>query len=205
MNTVNITLIPRDQLARYSSLLSSWRISSFRDFPYLYEGNAEYEQEYLNGFCVNPRSVMFAAYCNDETIALLSALPLESSFEIIRETGALSALCGIPCDEIFYIGEVIVHPEYQGRGIARMLMKEAEDYAAKQGYGASCFLTVVRDPHDPRRLAQYYDPDLIWSRLGYTLTTITTSFDWPTRQLDGTVGTMAHELVYWFKPLFSIS
>lgn len=201
MDTVNITHIPREQLAHYSSLLSSWRISSFRDFPYLYEGNAEYEEEYLNGFCANSRSVMFRAYCNAETIALLSGLPLESSFEIIQETAALSALCEVPCHDMFYISEVIVHPEYQGRGLARTLMKQAEEYAATQGYRAACFLTVVRDNHDPRKPAYYYDPDLIWSRFGYTRTTITTSFDWPTRQLDGTVRNTAHELVYWFKPL----
>ncbi|WP_430403031.1 hypothetical protein [Fluviicola sp.] len=42
--------------------LGQLRIAVFHDFPYLYEGSLEYEQDYLYGYTQNPLSIAFGVF-----------------------------------------------------------------------------------------------------------------------------------------------
>ena len=56
--------------------LAELRIEVFRDFPYLYEGNREYERRYLDRYAQSDRSVFVLALEFNRLVGAATALPL---------------------------------------------------------------------------------------------------------------------------------
>ena len=67
------------------------RISVFREFPYLYEGDPAAEQEYLTGYADCPGSVFVLAESQGRVVGVSTGLPA-SGFG----SSAISAIKGAP-------------------------------------------------------------------------------------------------------------
>lgn len=197
---IDVEIINGEELPSFVDLLMEWRLSYFREFPYLYEGSREYEERYLSGFVSHHESILVVAR-EDKVCGLLSALPLLSEFEIAAEVDSLCAALNVPASEVFYIGEVVVDKECRGTGVARRLIAEAERHAVSHSYRACCLLSVVREEDHPLRPQNYRSSDDVWRKLGYVRSSVITQFEWPTIQSDGKVRNMSNDMRYWVKQL----
>ena len=55
--------------------LARLRISIFRDWPYLYEGSAEYEANYLSRYSNTPDALVIGAYDGGRLVGASTATP----------------------------------------------------------------------------------------------------------------------------------
>ena len=56
--------------------LSALRLAVFREWPYLYVGNAESESDYLKTFATAPDAIVVSAYDGSRIIGAATAAPL---------------------------------------------------------------------------------------------------------------------------------
>jgi len=177
--------------------LARLRITVFREFPYLYDGTSEYEQQYLKTYLECPDSVVVLALDGARVVGASTGLPLEA------ETGEFKRpflAAGMDPARIFYCGESVLLADYRGRGIYREFFAGRERHARDLGRFERMVLCAVDRPADhPRRPPGYEPLDAIWRRFGYSRRAdLVTSFEW--KDLDEAVAS-EKRMVFWEKLL----
>jgi GNAT superfamily N-acetyltransferase len=173
--------------------LAKLRIAVFRDFPYLYEGTLEYEQDYLKTYAASERAFLFAAFKGDQMVGATTCIPLTDETE---EVQAPFLAAGIPLSEVFYFGESILLPEYRGLGLGHRFFDAREAHAAKFGtYQLTSFCAVDRPADHPLRPSGYRPLDDFWMKRGYKKApSLTTQFSWPDL---GEPASTPKTMIYW--------
>ena len=198
---VTVKLLKGKEARQYFNDLASFRLEYFREYPYLYEGSLEYEKKYLESYFNNENSILLVALDNNKIIALSTAIPLLSEYNIlegVKET--FSNMC-LKLEDFYYFGEIIVLPEYRKKGIASLLYNKQEEYAKTLGYRGVCLLVVLREQDHVLKPIDYEDSDQIWIHLGYRKTSAYSYFEWPTIQPCGGSQNMSNKMVWWTKML----
>lgn len=144
--------------------LAKLRISIFKEYPYLYEGDLDYEYKYLNTYVKCPESVIVIAFDNDAVVGASSSIPLE--FETIEFQKPFLEN-NINVKDVFYFGESVLRHEYRGRKIYRQFFTQREEAAKEYGSKIAAFAAVERMPNDPRKPKDYQPLDDIWHYFGY--------------------------------------
>jgi GNAT superfamily N-acetyltransferase len=141
------------------------RIAVFRDWPYLYDGDFAYEQDYLRAYARSPDSVFVLALDGDAVVGASTGLPLaDDTVEFQRPF--LDA--GRRVDDVFYFGESVLLPQYRGQGLGHRFFDEREAHARSLGrFAWTGFCAVDRDPADPRRPAGHRGNEAFWTKRGY--------------------------------------
>lgn len=166
-----------DALKQYIPELASLRIEVFRDFPYLYDGDTEYEARYLQTYIQCPESVIVLAFDGDKVVGASTGIPLKFETEEVK---APFIKAGLNIDEIFYCGESVLISKYRGQGAGIAFFDHREAHARELGgYRYSCFCGVQRPDDHPRRPAGYKPLDNFWRKRGYEKhPELHTTFSW---------------------------
>ena len=134
------------ELEPWIDTLGGLRIAVFREFPYLYEGDLKYEREYLRGYLDCPRSlVVFAQDASGRTIGATTCMPMAEESEGFR--GPFER-AGVPTDDVLYLGESIVLPEFRGGGLGGEFFARREAHARRLGLTTTAFCAVDRPADD---------------------------------------------------------
>lgn len=177
--------------------LAALRIAVFRDWPYLYDGDAEYEARYLEIYLQTPRSIAVLAFDDGRVVGASTGLPLADESEaFIAPFSATS----IDPQEVFYCGESVLLPQYRGRGIGHRFFDEREAHARSYGeYAWTAFCAVDRDACHPRRPAFHRGNEAFWHKRGYRpRPELRAHLPW--REV-GQRGNVDHTLTFWLRPL----
>ncbi|GAB3164380.1 GNAT family N-acetyltransferase [Telluribacter humicola] len=158
--------------------LAELRIAVFRDFPYLYEGSAEYEKTYLQTYVKSEQSMLFGVYDGAKMVGATTCLPLRDE---MPELQAPFIESGYDLDRIIYFGESLLLPEYRGLGLGHRFFDEREAHAQRLAlYRTTCFCAVERDEHHPDRPVSYRSNDSFWQKRGYRkVPSLQATLDWP--------------------------
>lgn len=161
MDAWMLTEVRGGEAERFVDGLASLRIRVFRDFPYLYDGDMNYERRYLRTYFSSPRSFVALCHRDGELVGASTAIPLgdeEEGFQRpFRERG-------IAPESVCYYGESVLLPELRGQGIGRAFMRARERYARSlPGVTHAAFCAVVR-AHAP---AGYRPLDPFWEATGF--------------------------------------
>ncbi len=188
------------ELERHIPALAELRISVFQEFPYLYDGDADYEARYLETYRQARGSVVIIVLDGERVVGASTALPMaEESDEV---TAPFLAHSYDP-ERIFYLGESVLLPAYRGRGLGVRFFEERERHAqrlcAEQGYAFDwyAFCAVQRAPDDQRRPPDHVPLDRFWQKRGYQRhPELSTRFSW--REL-GEDEESAKPMLFWLK------
>ena len=152
------------------------RITVFRAFPYLYDGDLAYERDYLRAY-LSPDAVVAVALDADGAIVGASTgAPMEDH---AGDFGAAFADRPEPLDQIFYCAESVLLPEYRGTGIGHAFFDAREDHARRIGRRYAAFCSVIRPADHPERPADYRPLDGFWRKRGYApLPGVIARFGW---------------------------
>ena len=162
---VTIKRYSGEQLRQYIPALAELRIRVFREFPYLYDGNTDYEMQYLKTYTDTADSVIVLALDGTQVVGASTALPMVCETDEFRQPFIEA---GFNTDEVFYCGESVLLPEYRGQGIGVVFFEEREAHAkALGGFRYSCFCAVQRPDDHPRRSVDYVPLDAFWRKRGY--------------------------------------
>ena len=152
------------------------RMAVFRDWPYLYDGDAAYERRYLEPYRTSPRAVIVGAFDGARLVGAATGSPLEDHKD---DFAAAFAGTGLDLSTIFYCAESVLLPGYRGQGIGHRFFEQREDHARALGFARSAFCGVVRPEDHPARPADYAPLDPFWRKRGYApLPGVVARFSW---------------------------
>ena len=176
--------------------LARLRVTVFRDFPYLYEGSAEYEEKYLAKYIDLPDGTIVVARDGQEIVGASTALPLTKAGKAEQKPFRDA---GIDLHSVYYFGESVLLSAYRGRGVGVAFFNAREVRARALGFRTAAFCAVERPTDHPRRPHDYVPLDEFWMKRGYTRRPeLRTSFSW--QDLDETRET-SKPMVFWTRNL----
>jgi GNAT superfamily N-acetyltransferase len=176
MCPLDVRIIEKQDLETVIPELAELRISVFRDFPYLYDGDIAYEQNYLQAYRQSEQAVIIGAYEDTRLVGAATGTPLADHHDEFAE-----AFSGSPIDisKTFYCAESVLLPQWRGRGIGHRFFDEREAFAMAQGFTHCCFCAVKRPDNHPAQPAGYSPLDAFWKNRGYEKADgITAMFSW---------------------------
>ncbi|MDO9423607.1 MAG: GNAT family N-acetyltransferase [Methylobacter sp.] len=152
-------------LEQFIPELARLRIEVFRDFPYLYDGNIDYEKKYLQTYIDCPESVIVIAFDGDTVVGASTAIPMKYETDELKKPFIEQ---GYNLDEVFYCSESVLDKDYRGLGIGVKFFEQREAHAEELGgFKHICFCCVERPADHPRRPADYMPLDQFWNKRGY--------------------------------------
>lgn len=126
-NPLTIRRVRGADLDRHIPDLARLRITVFRDWPYLYDGDPDYEARYLATYSRAAGSVVVLAEDAGRVVGAATAVPLAAE---TPEVQAPFIAAGMDPGGVFYLGESVLLPAYRGRGIGVRFLAEREAHAA---------------------------------------------------------------------------
>jgi hypothetical protein len=177
--------------------LARLRIAVFREYPYLYDGSADYEAQYLRTYTASAGAVAVLALHDTAVVGASTGIPLAHESESF--TRPFAAL-GIDPQHVFYCGESVLLAAYRGHGLYREFFAAREQHArALGGFTHMTFCAVQRPENHPLRPAAWAPLDPVWSHFGYAPEPrLRTSYAW--KDIDQNAGTQ-HPMQFWLKSI----
>ena len=174
--------------------LAKLRITVFAAYPYLYDGDAAYEAEYLAEYAAAADAVLVAAFDGARIVGAATAAPMIHQKAEFREPFAAR---GLDVDRLFYFGESVLLPEYRGHGIGHAFFDHREAQARACGATAACFAAVIRPSDHPLKPAGYVPHDAFWTKRGYAVVPgLVTELAWKEH---GEEGESLKAMQYWLR------
>jgi GNAT superfamily N-acetyltransferase len=185
------------KIADHLEDLAQLRIEIFREFPYLYQGDEDYERQYLQTYIQSPRSTCTLVYDGVLLVGATTGLPLADEIPEVRKPFGDA---GYDLSKIFYCGESVLKKSHRGRGIYKHLFRAREEHAKSLGgFDIASFCCVQRPADHPLRPADYTPLNDIWTRFGYREhPELETDFDW--NDIDQPEPTKKR-MRFWLKPI----
>lgn len=190
------TLTDPEERSAAIPALSGLRIRIFRGWPYLYDGSLDYEAEYLAEFMREPGSVLVVAQDGDAIVGAATASPMagqKPEFQLPLQRQ------GLDVAGIFYFGESVLLPAYQGQGIGHRFFDAREAAARAAGAVQTAFCAVIRPDDHPMRPAAPRDLHPFWRARSYApVPGLTGTLIW---QDVGDAVESAHLMQFWMRDL----
>lgn len=172
------------------------RIEVFRAFPYLYDGDAAYEERYLRPYIDSPDAIVVGAWDGDDLVGAATGTPMEDHAD---EFGTPFTAAGYDLKTIFYCAESVLLPGYRGQGIGHAFFDHREAQARSLNRTHVTFCAVARPNDHPARPNRYQPLDPFWRKRGYApLDRITTTFGW--KDIGETAETQK-QMQFWMRSL----
>jgi ribosomal protein S18 acetylase RimI-like enzyme len=195
---VHYEIVSGQEVSPYIDDLANLRMNVFAEYPYLYEGKLEYERPYLNQYVVSQNSIIALAKIDSRVIGFVSGVPIAESFD--QDSKNLFSGKEISVETIFYLGEIVIEPEYRYGSIGNKLYELFERQVRSSGaYTTIMGCMVVRDEDDPKRPSNYVALDKIIEKRGAVkCPDLIERRDWPE---SGQEDFIPHLMQYWAKEL----
>jgi len=140
------------------------RIAVFRDWPYLYDGDLDYERRYLAAYRDSPGAILVGAFDGARLVGAATGTPMEDHAE---DFAAAFDGTGLALGDIFYCAESVLLPAYRGQRVGHRFFDLRETHARALGRRCCAFCGVVRPDDHPLRPAAYRPLDGFWRKRGY--------------------------------------
>ncbi|MEZ5887498.1 MAG: GNAT family N-acetyltransferase [Paracoccaceae bacterium] len=194
--SVEVHVLTKEAFAAALDDVARLRITVFRDWPYLYDGDLEYERKYLAAYLQSRDSLVVGAFDGTRLVGVSTAAPMEDHAE---ELGAPLLALGYRLEEVYYCAESVLLPDYRGRGIGHAFFDAREAKARALGRKYMAFCSVTRPDDHPMRPATFRTNDAFWQGRGYApLPGVFAEYAW--RDI-GAGEETRKELQVWFRAL----
>lgn len=193
---IKVIRLSGEALLPYLPAAARLRMEVFREFPYLYDGDEEYERNYLSSYAQSAECVIVLAIKNGgQVVGISTGLPLAHADPAFRKPFEAA---GWDTSEIFYFGESVLAQSERGQGIGRAFFRERQNHAAALGYRVTTFCAVERPPDHPLKPNDYRGNEEWWTRLGYRKSPdLAAELEW--RQVDTGPHESHNKLIFWIK------
>ena len=162
--TLQIAPAPLADIPGLLPELARLRIEVFREWPYLYDGDAAYEERYLSAYAESPDALIVTARDGDRLVGAATGTPLRDHDP---EFAAPLIAAGFDPSDVFYCAESVLLPSYRGQGAGHAFFDHREAHARAGGFTFAAFCAVVRPDDHPSRPADYRPLNAFWAKRGY--------------------------------------
>jgi GNAT superfamily N-acetyltransferase len=171
-----VRALERGELEARLDDLAALRIAVFRDWPYLYDGDMDYERRYLRPYLDSADSVVAGALDGERLVGAATGAPLEDHAD---DFVAAFDGTGLALSDIYYCAESVLLPEYRGQGIGHRFFDIREAKAREIGRKHVAFCAVQRPADHPLRPPGHRQLDGFWQGRGYApLPGVVARFSW---------------------------
>ena len=171
------------------------RIEVFRDWPYLYDGDLDYERRYLADYAQGD-TILVGAFDGDRMVGAATGMPMAQHAD---DFAASFDGSGIDLSAIFYCAESLILPQWRGQGAGHVFFDRREAHARALGFGAVAFCGVIRPADHPMRPEGYRPLDAFWRGRGYApVPGVVAEFGWTDI---GETDETKKPLQFWMKQL----
>lgn len=195
MTELAISLLTGRQILPLLSDLAHLRIEVFKEYPYLYDGSASYEETYLKSYADCPESLVVAVFYDDLLVGASTGLPMTDAADEFKHPVEKQ---GFDIAKIFYFGESVMKKAFRGTGVYARFFAEREGYARSLNrFDRGCFCAVERPEDHPEKPSGYRPLDSYWKKRGYEKDReLSTQLLW--KDL-GKAGESPKPMVFWLK------
>lgn len=190
-----IQVLQGHEILPYLQLVAELRITFFREYPYLYEGDFQTERKYLSFFASSEKSIFVLAFDQNKVVGAITGIPLDDMKGEIKNPFLQH---GGSLDGIYYLGDIIVLKKHRKKGLGKEMYQLFESAVQKMGgFQQITFCEIERDPASAP--ADYFSLDDFWAARNYVRDpSLKTVIPW----LDiGQKKPTDHTLVFWSKTL----
>lgn len=196
MARIEVKSLGRDRFEKWRDELAALRIAVFAEYPYLYDGDLDYERHYLNTYMQSANAFLAGAFEGETLVGACTAAPLLEHHDAF---GAPLAEMGIKPQTVFYFGESVLLPQYRGQGVGVRFFQLREQAARDQDFSICLFTSVIRPDHHPAKPMGYAPLDEFWRKRGFErLPGVKTHFAWKDH---GDLQETQKPMEYWIKHL----
>lgn len=183
----------------YLNRLAELRMTVFREFPYLYDGDVSYESSYLKRYVESPNAVCVIAR-DRESGEIIGASTGNYLPDDMEEAKSVFTGAGHDASEYYYFGESILLPKWRGQGIGKRFFAERERAARKlPQVKYLTFCGVDRSKTHPEEPEDYRSPKQLWKSQGFVEhPELVAHFSW--KDLGASEET-AKPMIFWVKAL----
>lgn len=165
LDTVKIVTVTGDKVKALIPEIAALRIEVFREYPFLYIGDVEYEKRYLKKFTTMKDAIVVMVFDHETLIGISTGYPFiyeeENLQQLIRASGRNP-------EDYFCFGESVLRKSYRGLGLGKRFFEEREAHVrALNRFTHICFYTLLRPANDPLRPADYRPLAPFWRSRGY--------------------------------------
>lgn len=162
--SIDVRVLPAAEVMDRLGDIATLRITVFRDWPYLYDGDAEYARRYLRPYAESPRAIVAGAFDGGALVGASTGTPMSD-----HEEGVAEAVrdAGLPQSGVFYFAQSVLLPAFHGRGLGHAFFDLRETHARRHGYRYVVFASVVRPDDHPARPRMVRDLGPFWRKRGY--------------------------------------
>jgi hypothetical protein len=149
-------------LQQYIPELARLRIEVFREFPYLYDGDFDYEEKYLQTYIDCSDSVIVLAFDGDKIVGASTAMPMKYETNELKKPFIEN---GYNLDDVFYCSESVLNKQYRGLGIGVRFFADyvpLDKFWNKRGYFKHPELSTTYSWKDLDDINETPKPMIFW-------------------------------------------
>ena len=161
--SVEIHVLRGEDATDHLTDLARLRIAVFRDWPYLYDGDLDYERRYLAAYAA-PGAVVVGAFEDGAMVGAATAAPLEDHDAAFA---SVADALGTAAGDVYYLAESVLLPSHRGRGLGHAFFDRREAEARRLSRSHAAFCAVVRPRDHPARPERARDLEPFWRGRGY--------------------------------------
>ena len=136
----------------------------YREYPYLYNGEHAGYQSYLESYSQRDHSIICCAYDGSKVIGFAAGIPMVETKDLYKETLLEN---GYRLENLFYLGEFGLEPQYRWQGIEEALYDKIESHARRKGFETICLWELDDSAHTQYRPQEYIPKDELLNKLGF--------------------------------------
>ncbi len=192
-----IETLTGSSLLPFLTELARLRITVFRDWPYLYEGDEAYERQYLATYAHSSSAAVIIARVGGDIIGASTCLSMQEASAAVRQPFRDR---GLDVSRFFYFGESVLIPAFRGRGLGVAFFAAREGHAqAVSGADYTSFCAVQRPAEHPLKPPDAVTLDRFWRKRGYQRCPgLVCQMTWCDH---GDAADSVHDLTFWMKSI----
>jgi len=193
-----IKVIAPEDIHSYVEDIARLRVTVFKEYPYLYDGNFDDELLYAQKFVNSPNSLVCLLFDKNKVVGALTGLPLAYEDVLIRDTWEQNS--NTPLSSVYYFSEMLMYSEYRKHGYGSKLFVTGENCVKQySSFDTITLITIHRNNNHPLQPTSYKPLDHFCEIHGYTKhDDITCIISW--KEI-GASEASQNELIYWSKIL----
>ncbi len=176
--------------------LAQLRIQVFREYPYLYDGDLDYESNYLANYAQSDRAIFVLAMDGADVVGCSTAVPLVRADRVFQQPFIDR---GLVLTEYLYFGESVLRKSYRGQGIGHRFFDERESHAKLLKLPNCAFCVVQRPDDHPKKPKEVRSLEPFWRKRGYAPhPELMVQYPW--REI-GDESETEHTMMFWLRQL----
>lgn len=164
-STIQVVSFKGKKILEFIPQIARLRIEVFAEYPFLYDGDYEYEMRYLEKFSHIQDAIVVAAFNQEEIIGISTGFPFIYESQNLQN---VFKQAGRNPQEYFCFGESVLRKSYRGQGIGKKFFDHREDHVKQlDQHKYICFYTALKPLNDPKRPTDYRPLKPFWESRGY--------------------------------------